>query len=138
MISTILRSYVTAVAAVLFAAAPCCADLFAVVSPSNNILRIDSATGTVTQTYTNPFLGAGQGPVTSGLTFDGRTLYMSRHTPSFDNLYRYDVVDDFWYPPTMLDTFSNPSGQPQALSGLGIVPDGFGGGNLIAVSRNPV
>ena len=37
-----------------------------------------------------------------------------------------------------MDTFFNPSGQPQPESGLGFVPGDFGIGSLIAVSRNPI
>ncbi len=72
------------------------------------------------------------------MTFDGRVLYVSRHLGSSDFLLQYDVSFDFWHPgPAFLPTLPNPSGQQQPISGLGIIPDEFGGGHLIAVTRNP-
>jgi hypothetical protein len=132
-----LRLTIAALAIGLFAAAPCYADLFAYFAPQDQILRIDSASGSVTQTYDIPdFLPSGSS--TSGLAFDGQVLYLTRHLGSNDFLLRYDVTYDIWYPgPAFLPTLPNPSGVQQPISGLGIVPDGFGGGNLIAVTRNP-
>ena len=138
MIWTTLRLTIVAFAVGLFAAAPCSADLFAVLAPDNKILRIDSASGTVTQTYAIPDFIPVSGSTTSGLAFDGEVLYMSRRLGTADYLFRYDVTFDFWYPgPTFLPTIPNPSGEPQPISGLGITPDGFGGGNLVAATRNP-
>ena len=56
----------------------------------------------------------------------------------FNLLLQLDVVDEIWFPPVVMDTFFNPSGQPQPVSGLGFVPGDFGIGSLIAVSRNPI
>lgn len=126
-----------ALAVGLFVAAPCYADLFAYIAPQDQILRIDSASGSVTQTYDIPDF-APPGSTVSGMTFDGQVLYLTRHLGSFDFLLRYDVTLDFWYPaPDFLPTLPDSNGGQQPISGLGIVPDGFGGGNLIAVTRKP-
>ena len=122
----------------LFAIAPCRADLFATVASQNQILRIDSTTGDVTRTYDlPPFLPMNNAPM-AGLAFDGQTLYLSRRGAgnAFDELWRFDVVNEFWLPPTILDTFANPSGVPQFVGGLGYRVDEFGG-SLVAVTRNP-
>jgi hypothetical protein len=135
MIGTTFRSTIAAFAVSLFAAAPCRADLFAYIAPQDQILRIDSASGNVTQTYDIPgyFPPASS---TSGMAFDGRVLYLTSHLGSFDFLLQYDVTQDFWYPgPTLLLTVPNSTGGQETISGLGMVPDGFGGGNLIAVTR---
>src|SRR5262249_45339382 len=97
----------------------------------------DSGSGSVTQTYDIPdFFSTGS--VTSGMTFDGHVLYLTRHVGSVDFLLQYDVTFDLWYPPsTALLTLPTPTGQQQPISGLGIIPDEFGGGNLVAVTRNP-
>jgi hypothetical protein len=138
MIRTILRWTIPALTVGLFVATPCYADLFAYFAPQDQILRIDSASGSVTQTYDIPDFFPTSGSSTSGLAFDGQVLYLSRHAGTNDFLLRYDVTFDFWYPgPTLLPTLPNPSGVQQPISGLGIAPDGFGGGNLIAVTRNP-
>ncbi len=137
MIRTTLLSTVAALAVGLFVATPCPADLFACFAPHDQILRMDSASGNVTQTYDIPDFFP-QGSSTSGMTFDGRVLYVSRHLGSSDFLLQYDVSFDFWHPgPAFLPTLPNPSGQQQPISGLGIIPDEFGGGHLIAVTRNP-
>jgi hypothetical protein len=137
MIRLTLLSTFAALAVDLFVTRPCPADLFAYLAPQDQILRIDSASGNVTQTYDIPdFLPAGS--TTSGMTFDGRVLYLTRHLGSSDFLLQYDVTLDVWNPgPIFLPTFFNPSGQQQPISGLGIVPDEFGVGHLIAVTRNP-
>ena len=139
MIRTTLGSTVAVLAVGLCVGAPCYADLFAYFAPQDQILRIDSASGSVTQTYDIPDFFGTTAPSTSGMTFDGQVLYLTRHLGSNDFLLRYDVTFDFWYPPGLvfLPTIPNPTGQQPSISGLGIVPDGFGGGNLIAVTRNP-
>jgi hypothetical protein len=136
MIRTTLRSTIAALAIGLFVTAPCQADLFAYVAPQDQILRIDSASGNVMQTYDIPdFLPPGS--TNSGMAFDGQVLYLTRHLGAVDFLLRYDVTLDFWYPaPDFLPTVSDGNGGQQPISGLGIVPDGIGGGNLIAVTRN--
>ena len=73
-----------------------------------------------------------------GLAFDGRILYLNRNAGAFNLLFQLDVVDEIWYPPVVMDTFFNPSGLPQPVSGLGFVPGDYGFGSLIAVSRNPI
>jgi hypothetical protein len=86
----------------------------------------------VTRTYTIPdFFPAPNGP-TFGLAFDGRTLYLARGTGPASQIWFLDVVDNNWFPPAFVDTFT-PSGE-QPLSGLGFRHDEFGG-SLIGVSR---
>ena len=118
-------------------AAPCRADLFAALSAGTEILRIDSTTGDVTRTYPIPPFFPVTGSPTMGLAFDGRILYLNRNAGTFNLLFQLDVVDEIWFPPVVMDTFFNPSGLPQPVSGLGFVPGDFGIGSLIAVSRNP-
>jgi hypothetical protein len=111
--------------------------IFAYFAQQDQILRIDSASGNVIQTYDIPDFSP-PGSSNSGMAFDGQVLYLTRHLGSYDFLLRYDVTLDFWYPaPDFLPTLPDSSGGQQPISGLGIVPDGFGGGNLIAVTRNP-
>jgi hypothetical protein len=120
----------------ILATAPCRADLFAVLSTSPEILRIDSATGNVTHTYPFPDWLPFNPTQTVGLAFDGRVVYMNRRAFGFEELWSLDVVNNFWHAPLFIDSFVPPSGQ-RPLSGLGFLPDGYGSGNLIGVSRNP-
>ena len=116
----------------ILTAAPCRGDLFAVMATGNEILRIDSATGSVTRTYPFPdFLPPFSGP-SFGLAFDGRLLYVARGNGPMSQISTLDVVDHVWFPPAFVDTFT-PSGE-QPLSGLGFRHDEFGG-TLIGVSR---
>ncbi|MEX2309516.1 MAG: hypothetical protein WD738_18085 [Pirellulales bacterium] len=118
-------------------AAPSRADLFAVLSTIPGILRIDSATGNVTNTYAFPdYLPPPAPSTTVGLAFDGRIVYMSRRNGGINELWRLDVRNNFWYPPAFLDTFT-PTGPPVPLTGLGYLRGGFGDGTLIGVSQNP-
>jgi hypothetical protein len=138
MIRKTLCPTIAALAVGLFVAAPCFADLFAVLTPQTQIVRIDSATGSVTQTYPIPDFFPASNSTTSGLAFDGEVLYLSQRLGNFDWLLRYDVSYDFWYPPSsFLPTLPNPTGEDQPISGLGIISNGFGGGDLIAVTRKP-
>jgi hypothetical protein len=117
------------------AAEPCRADLFAVMSTGDEILRIDSATGAVTRTYPFPdFFPPFSGP-SFGLAFDGRLLYVARGNGPISQIFTLDVVDHVWFPPAMADTFTE-SGIPQPLLGLGYHRDEFGLGMLIGVSRH--
>src|SRR4051794_16745531 len=122
MIFMNIRCLVVGTSIVLFAAASGRADLFVDMQPQNQILRIDSSTGAVVQTYTNPFNFSGS--LSAGLTFDGQFLYMTRHNPNpssaFDFLFMLDAVNEAWFPPTPISTLPNPSDQPQAISGLGV------------------
>ena len=137
MIRTTLCAFAAGVLA-LTSVAPCQADLFATVASRNQVLRIDSTTGAVTRTYDLPaFLPMNNAPM-NGLAFDGQMLYLTRRggTNEFDELWRFDVINEFWSPPAILSTFPNPSGVFQPVSGLGYRADEFGG-SLIAVTRNP-
>jgi hypothetical protein len=140
MISMIIRSFGAPMALALVIAAPSFADLFAILAPDNQILRIDSATGNITQTYLIPDFAPVSSSPTAGLAFDGEVLYMTRRIGTFEQLFRYDVTYDFWFPPAFLPTLPNPTGEPQPVSGLGFIPDGFGSGagTLVATTRNPV
>jgi hypothetical protein len=138
MIRNVFRLLSAALAMDLLLATPGFADLFALINTTNEILRIDSASGAVTQTIPAPEFFPSTGGLNSGMAFDGRVLYVSRSVSFTDLLFMYDVVDSFWYPqPVFLPTMQNPAFPPQPVSGLGIMPDGFGGGNLFAVSANP-
>src|SRR4051794_2790035 len=120
MIFMNIRRHVAGAFIVTVAAASGRADLFVDMQPQNQIWRLDSSTGAVLQTYTNPFNFSGS--VTAGLTFDGQFLYMTQHNPnaSFDFLFTVDAVNEGWFPPTPISTLPNPSEQPQAISGLGV------------------
>src|SRR4051812_1058575 len=137
MISSKIRCHLAGAFIALVVAASGRADLFVDMQPQNQIWRIDSSTGSVLQTYVNPFRGSTS--VTAGLTFDGQSLYMTRHNPNafFDELLTLDAVNDMWMPPQFISTLPNPSGQPQAISGLGMMGDAFGLQTLVAVTRNP-
>src|SRR4051812_8011323 len=123
---------------VLFVAANGRADLFVELQPQNSVVRIDSSSGAVLETYPNPIFGSGS--TTSGLAFDGQFLYMTRHNPNagFDWLFTLDALYGAWTGPTLMSTLPNPSGQPQAISGLGVIGDPFNFETLVAVTRNPV
>jgi hypothetical protein len=131
---TFAKSIALACALVMALAAPCRADLFAVSTGGNEVLRIDTASGNVTRTYPFPdFLPLGN-PPNAGLAFDGRILYLTRGAGGFSEMLYLDVVNHEWFPPSLfVDTFS-PSG-PQSLTGLGYRPDEFGG-SLVGVSRS--
>lgn len=121
----------------LLGATPCSADLFAVLSSSREVLRIDSATGDVTRKYPFPEWLAVPPSSTVGLAFDGRVLYLNaRPDGGTEYLWQLDVVDNFWYPEEFLDTFSDVSEELVPLTGLGYLPGDPGTGILIGVSRN--
>jgi hypothetical protein len=127
-----LGALACALAAALVSA-PGRADLFAVSTGGDEVLRIDTASGSVRRTYPFPdFLPPGN-PPNFALAFDGRILYLARGGGGFSELLYLDVVNHVWFPPSFVDTFS-PSG-PQSLTGLGYRPDEFGG-SLIGVSRS--
>jgi hypothetical protein len=132
MISTKCWVLANFVAAILFAATPCCADLFGVMGTGNEVFRIDSTTGVVTRTYPFPdFLPPFNGP-SFGLAFDGRLLYLARGVGPASQLSILDVVDNVWLPPALVDTATTS----QPLVGLGYHRDEFGFGTLIGVSRH--
>ena len=138
MIWNVSRLSFAALAISLFVATPGFADLFALISQTDQILRINSASGAVTQTIQIPEYVPPTGGVTAGLAFDGQVLYLTRSLGTSSFLVRYDVVNDIWDPrPVFLPTMPDPAFPPQPVSGLGIMPDGFGGGNLVAVTTNP-
>lgn len=115
------------------AAAPCRGDLFAVMSTGRDVMRIDSATGVVTRTYTLPDYFPPPNAPAFGLAFDGRMLYLTRGAGPLSQIWFLDVTTNVWFPPAFADTFT-PSGE-QPLSGLGFRHDEFGG-SLIGVSRS--
>ena len=113
----ISRIFLTAIAfCALFARTECPADLFALGSSRAEIHRIDSTTGTLIKTY-SILPGFSAPTIRSGLAFDGRTLYVTLGTPvsPIVEIARFDVVDEVWLPPTIVDT------------PLSFPPDGFGG-----------
>jgi hypothetical protein len=137
MSSTNIRASIGALVCVLCVTSFSRADLFAKVGNSRDVLRIDSATGNVTRTYSIPeWIPLGNSPGILGMAFDGRTLYMTRPTGGPPNeLLRLDVVNNIWFPPTLLiDTF--PPEANTLLTGLGFHRDEFGFGHLYAVSQN--
>lgn len=115
----------------------CRGDLFALLTGNNGIVRMDSTTGAVIDTYSgfDPFFPV---PVltNAGLAFDGRRLYVNRRMdPATEEIWSFDLASETWQPLGFLDTFSiDPSG-PHQLSGLGYTPGMFGEGSLISVSR---
>jgi hypothetical protein len=116
--------------------APCRGDLFAVMSGAQEVLRIDSATGVVKRTYPFPPFLPSLAPTPSvGMTFDGRSLYVSfnPNLQGFAELWRLDVVDNIWFPPEFMDT--PPADVPKLIVGLGYRQEEYEG-TLIAVSRN--
>jgi hypothetical protein len=134
MPSTKLRAIASAILLALAGATPCQADLFAVISPVREVLRINSTTGDVTRTYPFPDFFTGASP--ASMAFDGRIVYLTRPTGfELNEVLRLDVVDGFWYPPTFVDAVVPPGTPPATLSGLGYRRGGFGLDSLLGVSH---
>lgn len=127
-----LGAIACAVAVALGLVAPCYADLFAMTTTGDRVMRIDSTTGAITRSYPLPDYFPPT-PPTSGMAFDGRILYLARSTPIHTDILFLDVVDHLWYPPVLAETYTPPNNS-HSLGGLGFRPDEFGG-SLIGVSR---
>jgi hypothetical protein len=127
----------TLIAALLLGAGTdlCRADLFALTSGLPQVVRIDSATLQVKQTYADPFGPIGP-PVSSlftGLAFDGRRLTWTQDLGGITGLAQFDVLTEEWIPPMpIFDIFF-----PENIAGLGYLgPDS--GGAFLGVSRSRI
>jgi hypothetical protein len=109
---------------------PCRADLFAVATGPGSVVRIDSDTLEVTNTYPNPFGVVGPSAFV-GVAFDGRMLSWTRSVAggSFHEFTQFDVIDEVFLPPVPLFGIL----PPYQISGLGALGPEFGG-SLLAVA----
>jgi hypothetical protein len=113
----------------------CRADLFAVMTSGSELLRLDSASGAVIDTYPYDPLMFPPMSINSGLAFDGRRVYMNRRrAPDREEVWALELASRTWYPLGYLDTLLvDPTGVAR-FSGLAYVPDSFGQEGLAAVS----
>ena len=115
----------------------CWGDLFALLTGDGGIVRMDSTTGAVIDTYSmleppsaTPILS------NAGLAFDGRRLYVSRRfNTNTEEVWSFELATETWAPVGILDTVSIGSNGPHQLSGLGYTPGLFGEGSLLSVTR---
>jgi hypothetical protein len=124
-------------AAALGMTSPCRADLFALISSSRQVLRIDTVTGNVTDTIEIPNWITGSQPSSLGLAYDGRSiLTLNVRQGGYDEAWRYDLaLGDFWMPSGVLQ-YLGPDDFTPATTGMGMRPDpSIGGQLLIAVSQ---
>jgi hypothetical protein len=119
-------------------AGTCKADLFALMTSNGGIVRLDSASGAVIDTYPiDPFITLPGAPtVDSGLAFDGRHLYVDIPiTPGFEEVWMFELATETWHPLAMLETFLIDPPSVERISGLGYMTGTFGEPTLVAVTR---
>lgn len=122
------------VAAALSPAALCRADLFAAIPAEGQILRINSASGAIVDAYEIPIWLPPVSPSAMGMAFDGRWLSINVGSAGLQELWQFDVVDEYWLPGGFIDTTAVPAGPPRSIAGFGYLPNGIGGANLIGVT----
>jgi hypothetical protein len=117
----------------------CNADLFALMTGNGGIVRMDSTTGAVIDTYAiEPFVTfPGSPQVDSGLAFDGRNLYVDiiQNIPGFEEIWMFNLATETWQPSAILETFFLDPPIGKRISGLGYTTGTFGDPTLVAVTR---
>ncbi len=124
-------------AAALAVTAPCRADLFAAIPLDNEILRIDTATGNVTDTIAIPDWITSSQPTSIGLAYDGRQfLTLNVRRGDYDELWQFDVAFGGWFPGSILTVPDHPADMSSAITGMGMLPGDFGFNTLVAVTQH--
>jgi hypothetical protein len=128
-------TFVAFAGALLAGPATARADLFAIATTTNQVLRINSSTLGVTHTYDSP-IAFGSPSAFVGAAFDGRILSWTRSLAggAIHELIQFDVVSESWGPPLPLFEIM----PPYQLAGLGALGPESGGALLGVASTMPV